>query len=765
MLEKIVRIRNVGRFRDCCAVGDVTFRKLTLIYAENGRGKTTLCAILRSLQGGQPELIGERKTLGAAEPASIQLLVDGSIVSFANNAWTAVHPNLAIFDSVFVHDNVYAGDYVDHEHKRNLYRVIVGSEGVRLAREVERLDDLIRAASAAIRDARAAVERHVPREVTPEAYLEWAPIADIDVRIQQTSTEMTRRERALEMAVEIQSKDGLGQVALPTLPPDFTAVIGKQLNDIAEDAEERVRQQIADHQMGDHGEPWLSEGLGYVRDDLCPFCGQSLRASALLAAYRTQFSVAYASLKQEVAHLSQRITDAIAEASLTPAQQTLSTNAALVEFWRQFAEVDLPGVTFLDVQAKYAALRDQALSLAQRKQQNPAEAVVPDDEFRFALRDVASLRESLEVYNTTVAECNKGITRQKVLARQGGDSTALQTELTRLEAVKTRFEPDTELVCQAYRDALLAKAGLEERKEEAKRQLSRYCEGILRNYEEHINEYLDLFGTGFRIANTRHSYRGGTPSSQFQIQINGTPVSLGDAGTPPGTPCFRTTLSSGDRSALAFAFFLAALQDANMGDTTLVLDDPFTSLDRFRRVRTQQLIETLAGAARQVIVLSHDPSFLKLVYDAHLQKSEVRTLHLCRDGEDTALEPLDIDAATRDVYLENHDTLLRYYRRQDGRPLDVARTIRPFLEGFLRFHFPGHFLPTEWLGDFLQKIRDADPGSGLCHAQQDLRELTAINEYSRGFHHEGPNATPIPTISPTELHGFVERALRLCGGY
>jgi ATP-dependent DNA helicase RecG len=42
MLEKFISIKNIGRFRDCCPRGDVTFRKLTLLFAENGRGKTTV---------------------------------------------------------------------------------------------------------------------------------------------------------------------------------------------------------------------------------------------------------------------------------------------------------------------------------------------------------------------------------------------------------------------------------------------------------------------------------------------------------------------------------------------------------------------------------------------------------------------------------------------------------------------------------------------------------------------------------------------------
>ncbi len=55
MLQRVISIKNVGRFQNYGAAGDVTFRRYTLIFAENGRGKTTLCAILRSLA----ELDGE----------------------------------------------------------------------------------------------------------------------------------------------------------------------------------------------------------------------------------------------------------------------------------------------------------------------------------------------------------------------------------------------------------------------------------------------------------------------------------------------------------------------------------------------------------------------------------------------------------------------------------------------------------------------------------------------------------------------------------
>lgn len=67
MLQKVISIKNIGRFRYSAARGDVTFRRYTLICAENGRGKTTLCAILRSLLTNSPAFIVGRKTLGSLE--------------------------------------------------------------------------------------------------------------------------------------------------------------------------------------------------------------------------------------------------------------------------------------------------------------------------------------------------------------------------------------------------------------------------------------------------------------------------------------------------------------------------------------------------------------------------------------------------------------------------------------------------------------------------------------------------------------------------
>ena len=61
MLDRIIKIENVGRLENYAARGDVAFRQLNLIYGENGRGKTTLAAIFRSLITNDPNPILERK--------------------------------------------------------------------------------------------------------------------------------------------------------------------------------------------------------------------------------------------------------------------------------------------------------------------------------------------------------------------------------------------------------------------------------------------------------------------------------------------------------------------------------------------------------------------------------------------------------------------------------------------------------------------------------------------------------------------------------
>lgn len=101
MLRKFVCIKNVGRFFNCNASGDVDMKRYTLVFGENGRGKTTLCAILRSVQSNDPAPVIGRKTLVGADAPYIDILTDAGNAIINNGAWTSVLSDIAIFDSTF----------------------------------------------------------------------------------------------------------------------------------------------------------------------------------------------------------------------------------------------------------------------------------------------------------------------------------------------------------------------------------------------------------------------------------------------------------------------------------------------------------------------------------------------------------------------------------------------------------------------------------------------------------------------------------------
>ena len=120
MISKFIRISDVGNFRRCMSGGDTTLNKLNLVHGYNGMGKSTLCSILRLLKSNDATIIKERKTLNGDGEPNVHIRLDGSIAEFKKGAWSANYPNLEIFDADFVTSNVYSGDAITHDHKRNL---------------------------------------------------------------------------------------------------------------------------------------------------------------------------------------------------------------------------------------------------------------------------------------------------------------------------------------------------------------------------------------------------------------------------------------------------------------------------------------------------------------------------------------------------------------------------------------------------------------------------------------------------------------------
>lgn len=195
---------------------------------------------------------------------------------------------------------------------------------------------------------------------------------------------------------------------------------------------------------------------------------------------------------------------------------------------------------------------------------------------------------------------------------------------------------------------------------------------------------------------------------------------------------------------------------ANIPLGRLVIDDPISSLDDHRAWTTVLEIRRLAERAAQVIVLSHNKPFLCRLWEG--ADSTVRAaLEVVRDGVGSTLRAWDVAQDSITEHDRRHATLRDYLASGAGDRRDVARSVRPHLEAFLRVACPEHFTPGCMLGPFIDLCgRRVGTPEEILDARS-IQELRDLNEYARRYHHQGWETEP---INDGELRGFVERALK-----
>lgn len=755
MLTKFISIRNIGRFRNSAGTPNPQLFKHTFITGANGFGKSTICSILRSLHTGQPEQLIGRKTLGIAENSKVELLFDTGPIRFDSGRWSEAKPAFSIFDSVFVADNVHAGEVVDVAQKRNLYRIIIGSAGVGFAERDTELATDSRARTTEISASARGLQPHLGTGMSLETFLSLEEQADIDDAIDKQELEVA----ALSHIDAILERPDLSMFDLRTIPSGIRETLGRTLNGIADDAERMIEKHFAAHRMKDGGGNWVSTGLDFANDD-CPFCGQGIAGLPLVKAFRAVFSDAYAKLQSDVAALRERIVSDFGDAHIANQATKVERNSAGAEFWEEYVSLDWGGTKLPSTFAESVRnLRQELLNLLDRKARAPLEVVDVPRTCEAAVNAFRQAFEDLAQANAKIAQVNAAIVAKKQ-EFGNADVEGATRRLNHLKAVKSRHTPAVSVLCEEHNRLVADKAAIDEERTAVRAELNEHTRIVVRPYQNRINELLDLFNAGFRIAETTHGYPGGIASTSYQLVINGIPVDVGSSRTPETQPSFKNTLSAGDKMTLALSFFLAGLeQDADLANKIVVFDDPFTSQDVYRRRQTGHEIMRVARSCKQLIVLSHDPTFLKQLW-AKAPASE-RICFMLSDHRalGTKLAEVDIERACQGRTLTDTDDLRSFVSNGSGNRLDIVRKMRVVLEAYCRTTFLSSFQDNDWLGDMVRKIREggaAHPAAGFYD------ELDQINDYSAEYHHGEDNNDATPDqIDDTELKGYVRRTLRV----
>lgn len=757
-ITKIIKVENIGRFSALTSVGNVQFRKLNLIYGPNAHGKTTLAALMRSLKTGNPEYIQERAMVGRTKEPSAEIRISAGNAAFKGTAWSLTAPEIEIFDGAYVSDNVYTGEHVDQEHRKNLYEVVVGATAVALAREVDRLDADGRNVAKDISASEKKLAAHVQAPFPIEEFLTLKPEDELEEKIAAATT----RLNALRKSQQILKRPELETIRLPEVPARVLEALNAGPEKVSADVERQVREHLR-VRLGGRGEQWLAQGLEYLHDDRCPLCGQDTSHVALIPLFRMFFSDAYREQGVATQRALNELLAVLGDEALSKVQRLVLENDARIRVWADLIDISTGAYSTDLLESRWRNVRDTLRARLEARLANPAAPDEGTSKRAAALQDFAAATEEVKAINERIKNANAGIGAIKKESATANEAE-VESLLRRLRNMQIRQKPDVNALCDRLLAARQKKKDLEDEKKAKREKLEKLAEGVLLQYEEAINALLKRFGANFTITGTKPSFQGGKASSTYQIAINNEKVDLGDSSTR-GKPCFRTALSAGDKSTLALAFFLATLhRDPDLGKKTVVFDDPFSSLDVFRTNSTQAEITRLIDKADQVVVLSHDHFFVKRLFD---QCDIATTLiaQVVRTGPGFAVQEFDVQQYC--LGGAHHDYfMLRAYLESGGSDPNelraVGRSIRPYLEGQLRHLFPDLFTAGKWLGDFIKAIRNATTPP-LLGLKPRLSELEAINAYSKGLHHAGdPAAAPVP--EPTELATFVRRAISFAQG-
>lgn len=757
MLRKIISIKNVGRFRNSAAPGNPELLPYTLIVGANGLGKTTLCAVFRSLNSGNPSHITGRRTLGIEELPTVDLLLSNGQARFDGTSWTTRHSPLAIFDSEFIAENVHAGEVVNITQRRNLYHVIIGAEGVRLAEEDTRLSGESRSKTREITATAGMILPRVPAGMTIESFLAQPADPEIAARIAEQQGTVS----AVRQAELIKQRPAISEIAIPSLEGKFLELLRRTIDDIAKDAEARLNAHLAMHGMEAEDGIWIARGLKHANRDTCPFCGQDMSGVSLIAVYQSVFSEKYKALRNEIAALRSQIVEEFGDGAVGKLNTSAEKIMRAAEYWSGFCTFAPADLTLSnDVPKAMRDLREAALALLDRKALEPLEPIHPDQAFDTAARQYADAVVNVDSLNGLIGEVNNLIATKKE-ETGAANVRAAEMELSRRQAIGARHSEPLLKSCANYDELKRAKASLELRKSKVRTSLNAHAIRAMRPYETRINYYLDAFNSGFRITETKHGFPGGTAASSYQLVINNTAIELGDSSTPRVLPSFKNTLSSGDRTTLALAFFLAHLeQREDLSDSTVVFDDPFSSQDAFRRRQTIHEIAKLGQKCSQVIILSHDAIFLEQIWDKAPAAKRVALTLADHRQQGTKILPVDIESACRGRTATDIDDLLTFLNTGAGASLDVIRKMRTVLESYCWLTYPNSFKAgLDWLGEIVRKIREG----GKQHASYCLyNELVQINDYTKEHHHGEDVTTAAPQlIDAQELTGYVRRTLRI----
>jgi len=762
MIEKIINIENIGVLK-CGAPKAIDLKRVSLIYADNARGKSTLSSLLLACSEGNVKDVRDRKTVGVASAQKVLMRVNPPFgaaagaynVDFDGTKWNGKAPDVHVFNQTFVERNVFASTGVLPEQREALLTLALGDAAVIEKSKFEHQAELQKAGAGKVSAAEGALTGF-KGNLSVDQFIALAPVPDIEKALASVDKQISDARASGQIA----ERPDFRKVALEISDFEKVAeVVGSSFESLAVVAEQKAKEHFARHK-GPITEKWVSEGMTQLIEDECPFCGQETGGLELFQAYKAYFDNSYSEYLSKVEEIYWEVSRQFETKISSYWRSSHEFNQGLLGVWAESLGISsIPALDYAKADLIQNSILIKLLGVVRQKQSNPLSAL-ETDAFTYAASEADNIGAMAQAYNGEIEKLNQLAEAYRAKFAKA-DLTALIAERNRLLMKQKRFEPATVVLIDAVKQARIDYKLAEKAKDAARDALDKLMETTLGKFQKDINDWLVKFAAPFQIDQLAPTYKGGGLRSEYVLKVRGAKVNVGP--TPGGELSFHTALSEGDKRTLAFSFFLAQLfVDPNKANVTVVLDDVFTSLDKHRRHNTIEALLKMASECSQVITLAHDAHFLRELKKRVVKKKlgETAELALHRDVEDYSfLDHFDLDDYCSSEYYKHYVAVERFVNAEPSQLLEVAKSLRPLVEGHLHRCFPKKFKEGQTVGEMLDQIKSAKSPSPLVRLQSLHGDLQSFNDFAAAFHHDTSGGYVRVEVNEAELLPFAIGAL------
>lgn len=679
MLTQIKKIKSLGVFDNYAPALELkAFDRFNVVYGENGSGKTTLSRLLACLQ------VGDHK-----DYPNLEFTVETQ--SGALTHGQKYLRNVRVFNSDFVEANI-------GRFEGPLRHILILGEGNRVVAEQikaeiatrddrnKRIQDQI-AAVAKLDVEKGKIFSKVAQtigEATSGSTLRTYRKPDAEKAFGKLKGDKSLTDSELEVrraTIRQEQMPEVGRVPVPGIAsPDTDKIVGPvgAAHDLAKrcrvlttrSAQSAIIARLTDNPAISN---WVEEGihLHKIHDSAnCEFCDQPMPA-ARLEALAGHFSVEDQRLKRAIEDERQWV------ASILEALGRFSLPDRLALYSELRADYDAAvsqfGNELIALKERVVAI-DRALAekLSRRTEAYELDIDTDAEAVKAALQSIADIMYRHDAKT-------KSFEAQKTAARDAIEAHYLLTVAEQVADVVGKI------------DALKADCDL----------LKKGGDGLpdKRSLDEIERSIID------KQAQISSQHKGGEELTSHLKQFLGRTDLIFESSKDGyvvlrrGKPAKR--LSEGEKTAIAFLYFLVQLKDRDfdLAEGVVVIDDPISSLDSAAIYQAFSFLKNDTQNAKQLFILTHNHEFLRLVINwfqnlpGALKKQCSYSMVLCSEtaaGRSARIAPLDqllIDHATEYHYLFK----VLYTFQSDGTILScyhIPNVARKVLETFLDFHLP-----------------------------------------------------------------------------